>query len=682
MTLRPWPRRRRRPRRRVPHWRHYYELTKPKVVLLIVFTSIVGTLLDAWPAATRCAAVGQPGHRPCRELRRGDQPRARPEDRREDGAHAPPAAADRLGQQRAGAVVRGGARPRVDGDAVAAGQPADRGADLLSLIGYAVIYTVWLKRATSQNIVIGGAAGAAPPVLGWAAVTNSIDPERAAAVPDHLHLDAAALSGAGDRAPRRVRARRHPDAAGDPRHPVHTRLQVLLYTVLLVLVTFMPFLTGMSGLIYLATTLVLNGIFLYYSFAMKFTGRGELPMKVFKFSVRYLMCLFAALLVDHYVPTTQLLVPVGPEGAAVSGGTARRRRTDLLRRSSPKVEVGPWPGREGDVVAEREQPLADRRQQLRVIAAGKVGAADRARTARRRRRRNDRVRGRTRGPACAPGGDAPRARVRRRARRRPGRASDPARRPRRRRSRTSRLLGRLLDQKRSPGCGPSTGTPVQRASSTRSPRHGRMRVGQRDARAAGLPARAPAARARGRPPGSTIANVECGGAPERGAVLLERRDGNDGDLHARALCPSPAPPATRRHHAPPPHQTGADPLSVNSVRPAVRQRLDRATGSRRGNAQKRQRPRLWCEAPPRHGASPPTATPARWPACPSGPRPAVRRLDARSPSRSACSCQISRPSVAAFRPASGLALAALLLPAAPALARPAGGPAWSRRRQR
>jgi protoheme IX farnesyltransferase len=181
----------------------------------------------------------------------------------------------------------------------------------LSLIGYAVIYTVWLNRATSQNIVICGAAGAAPPVLGWAAVTNSIDPNALLLfliifiwTPPHFWALAIA---------RRDEYAR----AGIPMLPVthgipYTRLQVLLYTVLLVLVTFMPFLTGMSGLIYLATTLVLNGIFLYYSFAMKFTGRGELPMKVFKFSVQYLMYLFAALLVDHYVPTTQLLVPVGP----------------------------------------------------------------------------------------------------------------------------------------------------------------------------------------------------------------------------------------------------------------------------------------------------------------------------------------------------------------------------------
>jgi protoheme IX farnesyltransferase len=85
----------------------------------------------------------------------------------------------------------------------------------------------------------------------------------------------------------------------------YTRLQVLLYTVLLVVVTLLPFLTGMSGLIYLGTALVLNARFLYYVLALKITAREELPMRVFKFSVMYLMWLFAALLVDHYLPTTQ-----------------------------------------------------------------------------------------------------------------------------------------------------------------------------------------------------------------------------------------------------------------------------------------------------------------------------------------------------------------------------------------
>ena len=170
----------------------------------------------------------------------------------------------------------------------------------VSLIGYAVIYTVWLKRATSQNIVIGGAAGAAPPVLGWAAVTNTIDPNALLLfliifVWTPPHFWALAIARRDEYAP-----------AGIPMLPVthgveFTRLQVLLYTVLLVIVTLMPFLTRMSGLLYLVVALGLNAGFLYYAFALKITARQELPMKVFKFSVNYLMWLFAALLVDHYI---------------------------------------------------------------------------------------------------------------------------------------------------------------------------------------------------------------------------------------------------------------------------------------------------------------------------------------------------------------------------------------------
>jgi protoheme IX farnesyltransferase len=173
-----------------------------------------------------------------------------------------------------------------------------------SLIGYAVVYTVWLKRATSQNIVIGGAAGAAPPVLGWTAVTGHIDPNALllfliifAWTPPHFW--ALAIARRDDYA-----------RAGIPMLPVthgveYTRLHVLLYTVLLVLVTLMPFLTRMSGLIYLASALVLNAMFLYHALVMKITARVELPMRVFRFSITYLMWLFAALLVDHYLPTTQ-----------------------------------------------------------------------------------------------------------------------------------------------------------------------------------------------------------------------------------------------------------------------------------------------------------------------------------------------------------------------------------------
>ncbi len=288
-------------------WRDYLELTKPKVVTLIVFTSIVGTLLaspgmpplDAlfWGnlgigLAAACAAAIN--HVLDRKI---DEQMARTRNR--------PLPTGSLGaaQALAFAGTLGVLSMLILWLLV---NPLTAVLTFASLIGYAVIYTVWLKRATSQNIVIGGAAGAAPPLLGWAAVTNSIDPNALLLfliifIWTPPHFWALAIARRDDYA-----------KAGIPMLPVthgipYTRLQVLLYTVLLVLVTFMPFLTRMSGLIYLAATLVLNAMFLYYALAMKFSERADLPMRVFKFSVQYLMWLFAALLVDHYVPTTQLL---------------------------------------------------------------------------------------------------------------------------------------------------------------------------------------------------------------------------------------------------------------------------------------------------------------------------------------------------------------------------------------
>jgi protoheme IX farnesyltransferase len=170
-----------------------------------------------------------------------------------------------------------------------------------SLIGYAVVYTVWLKRATPQNIVIGGAAGAAPPVLGWTAITGDI---HAHALLLFLiiftwtppHFWALAIARRDDYAKVSI-----------PMMPVthgveFTRLQILYYTVLLIIVSLLPYLTGMSGLVYLAGALIFGGVFLYYAIAMRISDRPELPMKTFAYSITYLMGVFAALLVDHYLP--------------------------------------------------------------------------------------------------------------------------------------------------------------------------------------------------------------------------------------------------------------------------------------------------------------------------------------------------------------------------------------------
>ena len=170
-----------------------------------------------------------------------------------------------------------------------------------SLIGYAVIYTVWLKRATPQNIVIGGAAGAAPPVLGWAAVTNEVS---AAALLLFLiiftwtppHFWALAIARKEDYA-----------KVGIPMLPVthgedFTRLNILLYTILMLVVTIVPYLIGMSGLIYLVAAVGSGAYFLYYAIEMMRRKDDEaLPMQLVKYSITYLAILFGALLVDHYL---------------------------------------------------------------------------------------------------------------------------------------------------------------------------------------------------------------------------------------------------------------------------------------------------------------------------------------------------------------------------------------------
>jgi len=169
-----------------------------------------------------------------------------------------------------------------------------------SLIGYAVIYTAWLKRATPQNIVIGGAAGAAPPILGWAAVTGEVHAHALILflivfVWTPPHFWALAIF------------RRHDYAAADvPMLPVthgveFTRLQILFYSIILVLVTLLPWLTGMSGLLYLVGSVVLNIGFLGYALAMLKPKSEQLAMQMFHYSVVYLMALFAFLLIDHYL---------------------------------------------------------------------------------------------------------------------------------------------------------------------------------------------------------------------------------------------------------------------------------------------------------------------------------------------------------------------------------------------
>ncbi len=287
--------------RPTPTWRNYLELTKPKVVLLIVFTSIVGTLLAVpgmppWDAllwgnlgiglAASCAAAIN--HVLDQKI---DEQMARTRNRpMAKGAMSNTQALTFAGVLGIGSMLI----------LWLLVNPLTAILTFCSLIGYAVVYTVWLKRATSQNIVIGGAAGAAPPVLGWAAVTNSIDPNALLLfliifmwTPPHFW--ALAIARKDEYAKAEIPML--PVTHGVP----YTRLQILLYTILLTLVTIMLWLTGMCGLIYLGTVMILNGIFLYYAIILQSSELAGLPYKIFKFSVQYLMWLFAALLVDHYV---------------------------------------------------------------------------------------------------------------------------------------------------------------------------------------------------------------------------------------------------------------------------------------------------------------------------------------------------------------------------------------------
>jgi protoheme IX farnesyltransferase len=168
------------------------------------------------------------------------------------------------------------------------------------LIGYAFVYTVYLKRATPQNIVIGGLAGAAPPLLGWTAVTNSVDPNSLLLVliifawtPPHFW--ALAIHRRDDYAKENI-----------PMLPVthgvqFTKLQIILYTIILILVSLLPFVVLMSGVLYLISSLILGAIFLYYSLRLYFDQDNEHAFPTFVYSIYYIFLIFAALLVDHYL---------------------------------------------------------------------------------------------------------------------------------------------------------------------------------------------------------------------------------------------------------------------------------------------------------------------------------------------------------------------------------------------
>ena len=284
-----------------PTWRDYLELTKPRVVALIMLTAVIGTLLstpgapplDALILGNLGIALSAASAAAINHLldRRIDARMARTRQRPLPSGHLTPVRA-------LGFALTLGVLSMVL--LLAFVNALTAVLTFSSLIVYAVVYTVWLKRATPQNIVIGGAAGAAPPVLGWVAATNHLDPQALllfliifAWTPPHFWALAI--------------ARRHDYAKADiPMLPVthgvaFTRLHVLLYTVILALFTLLPYVTGMSGPLYLAFALVLNARFLWLAIKLKVTGSDELPMRMFRFSITYLMWLFLGLLADHYL---------------------------------------------------------------------------------------------------------------------------------------------------------------------------------------------------------------------------------------------------------------------------------------------------------------------------------------------------------------------------------------------
>src|SRR3954454_3655304 len=279
----------------------YLELTKPRVVALIVFTAIIGMFLAVpgapplresvagftgiWLAAASAAAVNHLIDQRIDRimLRTAHRPLA-------TGALAP-------AQVLAFALALGGLSMAI---LIAFVNPLTAALTFASMIGYAVVYTAWLKRATPQNIVIGGIAGAAPPVLGWAAVTGHVHPYALLLcliifVWTPPHFWALAIFRRDDYS--RAQVPMLPVTHG----VVYTRWHVLFYTILLVLVTALPYLTGMSGLFYFGGALVLGFGFLYYAIRLINPPDPFFPMRVFNYSIVYLMALFAFLLVDHYL---------------------------------------------------------------------------------------------------------------------------------------------------------------------------------------------------------------------------------------------------------------------------------------------------------------------------------------------------------------------------------------------
>lgn len=282
------------------NWHDYLELCKPRVVAVMLLTAIVGMFLatEGLPplsavllgtlgialASGSAAAVNQIADRHI--------------DARMARTHRRPLPQGKIAPVQAllFAAVLG-----VSGISVLVlwVNPLTGWLTLASLIGYALIYTLYLKRATPQNIVIGGIAGASPPLLGWVAVTGQLEPDAMllmliifAWTPPHFWSLC-------------IHKRDEYARANIPMLPVthgldYTRLQICLYTLLMVGTTLLPVMTGMSGLIYLVGVTLLNLRFVQWALRVYRGDDGQAPMAMFRFSISYIMLLFAVLLVDHY----------------------------------------------------------------------------------------------------------------------------------------------------------------------------------------------------------------------------------------------------------------------------------------------------------------------------------------------------------------------------------------------
>jgi len=287
------------------NWRDYLELCKPKVVALLLLTAVIGMFMAT------------PGMVPFDILVFGTLGIGM--------ASAAAAVVNHVVDRRIDAIMhRTGNRPLPKGNVTPMQaitfasvmsissmamlyflvNPITAWLTLSGLVGYAFIYTMYLKRATPQNIVIGGISGAIPPLLGWTAVTG-LNGE----IPAHAlllvliiytwtppHFWALAIHRRDDYAKANIPML--PVTHGIP----FTKTCIMLYTILLIITTVLPWLVGMSGLVYLAGALILGGMFLRLTIMLKFGDEKKLAMKTFGFSITYLMLLFLVMLVDHYLP--------------------------------------------------------------------------------------------------------------------------------------------------------------------------------------------------------------------------------------------------------------------------------------------------------------------------------------------------------------------------------------------